>query len=159
MYFSRGPNKIQSPYTLKDIYEDYIKEIDPDSSYYVDYKTFIKLNTEYLQGIVDYLLNTSLAFKLPYRMGSFNIIKKKIYFKFQDKNSMGSIDWPASIIAKKQVFYTNEHSDGYKYLFMWRRDGSRIVNINKYRFIPCRAVKRKLAYYIKNRIRDYFEYK
>jgi hypothetical protein len=141
------------------MYDSYIKNIEVGSPYYVDYKTFINLTTGYFKGIVDYILNTSLPFKLPYRMGYFQIVKKKIYFKYQHKNFIGSIDWPASVKAGIQVFYTNDHTDGYKYLFMWSIEGSRIENITRYRFIPCRAVKRRLAYYIKNKIKDYLEIK
>jgi hypothetical protein len=159
MFFSRGKNKIKGCYTLVKMYQEYIKEIEPDSPYYIDYNTFIKVNTEYLQGIIDYLLNTSLPFKLPYRLGSFQIVKKKIYFKYQQRNYKGSIDWPASIAAGKQVFYTNDHTDGYKYLFYWDRTMCRVENNSRYKFIPCRTVKRRLAYYINNKVRDYLEYK
>lgn len=156
-FFSRGPNKIQHPYTLVDIYNSYISETDPDSPYYVDYNTFMELNKVYLQGIVEYILTTALEFKLPYRLGSFQIIKKKITYKNQHKNFIGSIDWQATNLTGKQVFYTNDHSDGYKYFFTWHREEARVENKSKYRFIPCRTVKRRLAYIIKNKVKDYFE--
>lgn len=159
MFFGRGPNKVKGCYTLKHIYDSYIAGVEVNSPYYVDYKTFVSITTTYLKGIGDYLLETSLPFRLPHRLGSFRVVKKKINFLYQNKNYMGSIDWAASVKVGKQVFYTNDHTGGYKYLFFWDRSNCKINNLSKYRFIPCRTFKRRLASLLKNNIKDYLEYK
>jgi hypothetical protein len=155
-YFSRGPNKIQNPYTLKDMYASYIVGKE-DTPYFIDYNTFIIITTTYFKGVRDYLFTTGLEYKIPYKLGTWQIIKKKINFTNQHKNYAGSIDWPSTLIAGKQVFYTNDHTDGYKYLFKWNIAYARITNISKYKFTPCRAVKRHLAFIVNNKIKYYLE--
>ena len=42
-FFSRGKNKVQSPYTFKEMYLDYISDKDPDSIYYVSYSEYVDI--------------------------------------------------------------------------------------------------------------------
>lgn len=156
MYFGRGKNKIQNPYTIQDIYKEYIKSIDKDSVYDIPYQQYKNVCVAYYKKVMDYLFDTSLSFKLPHNLGTFQITKKKIKAK-NIKKLVNSIDWENTVKYGKQIFHTNEHSGGYRYLFTWDRYPSKMRNIYKYRFVPTRANKRKSAYYIKNKVRDYFD--
>lgn len=156
-YFGRGVNKIQHPYTIQDMYKVYIKDIDEDSPYYVSYKVYKTVLSLYFKKVTDVLFEESLKFKMPNNLGLFQITKKPRNLKTcMTHNSQ--IDWENTIKYGKKIFHVNEHSDGYRYYFTWEKKGM-LKNITKYRFVPTRSNKRKLAYYIKNRIRDYFEVK
>jgi hypothetical protein len=154
MFFGRGKNKIQNCYLLEDFYKDYLQTID-NEKYSLSYKEYKTILAEYFKGIVDVLYNDCVKFKLPNHLGTFQIVKKKGNAK-KTLNNPRSIDWENTHKYGKRVFYVNEHSDGYRYFFTWYKNAS-LKNITKYRFVPTRTNKRKLAYYIKNRIKDYFE--
>jgi hypothetical protein len=152
-------NRYGKPYTYKDMYKSYIKSLEggENSPYYIPYSTYIKINNTYTNYIVNRVLEQSLPFKLGHRLGSFQIVKKKVYAGSQIKYE--SVDWEISRQLHKKVYHLNDHSGGFKYLFWWDRNNAAVVNIRAYKFIPVRTIKRKLAFNIKNKIRDYFEYK
>jgi hypothetical protein len=153
MFYGRTKNKIQSPYTLPDIYKEYIKDIKESSPYYVSYSTFIKITTFYINKIVHVVLDKSMSFYLPCRLGSFQIVKKKT-----KPIGRSFIDWPETERLGKRVLLNNNHTNGYKYLWYWGRSAGGVSNGYLYKFIPARANKRKLAYLLKNRLKDYFEH-
>lgn len=151
-YFSRGKNKVQNPYTIKDFYSQYITENE-----YIDYNIYKKILVSYFKKISNILYEDSLIYYIPNSLGMFQITKKQRNIDtclFHNSQ----IDWENTIKYGKKIYHVNEHSDGYRYYFKWFKKGM-LRNINCYRFIPTRENKRKLAYYIKNRIRDYFEVK
>jgi hypothetical protein len=152
-------NKVQNPYTYKDMYKSYLATFndDIDSPLYLSYSTYVKINNAYTNYILDRVLNKSLVFKLGHRLGSFQIVKKKVYPDSQKKYE--TVDWAVSKQIHKKVYHLNDHSGGFKYLFWWDKRGALITNITGYKFVPIRSVKRRLAYIIKNKIRDYFERK
>ena len=157
-YFGRGKNKVQNPYVLKDIYYKYVNNLHESSLYYVDYNTFVSITTSYIKKIVDVVLDKGMSFHLPARIGDFQIVKKK-----RRPTGERAIDWEQTVKVGKRVFTTNNHTNGYKYLWYWARQDanprlSYVINEYKYRFMPCRANKRKLAFYLKNRIKDYLEH-
>lgn len=157
MFFGRGKNKIQNPYTIQDVYINYLSNCDNDL-YKLKYNIYKNILCDYYKGMIDYLFETSLPYKLPYNLGEFQIIKKRTYASSQN-GRFTSIDWSKTNKVGKTVYHLNDHSNGYKYLFTWNKRQCRSKAIRKYRFIPTRANKRKLAYYIKNKIKDYFEKK
>jgi hypothetical protein len=151
----RGKNKIQKPYTIQDSYKSYKTSIGAEYPYSIDYKTYSLILNLYYKEIAKVLLEEGKPFKLMNNLGTLKIVKKKIKFKSDMYSS--SIDWENSRKYKKIIYHINEHSSGYKYLYMWDRRGAYVTNVNKYKFVPTRNLKRKLAFYIKNKIRDYFE--
>lgn len=152
-FFGRGKNKIQNPYTITEIYKDYYNSLDKDSTYNIPYSLYRKIIEEYFKEVLNVMFEKSLPVRLPCSLGTFQIVKKKV---INNLNRQRFINWKDTVHYKKVIYYTNEHSDSYRYYFMWIKDG-RTKNISKYRFISTRTNKRKLAYYIKNKIRDYFE--
>lgn len=156
MYFSRGPNKIQNPYTIQDMYNEYVSGVDKGSPYEITYLVYKEITTCYFKKIVDHLFNGG-NFRIPHRLGTLQIIKKRVYASSQVKYA-SSIDWEQTIKYGKKVIHLNEHSNGYKYLFMWDKAGANRLNISKYRFVPTRQLKRYLAKLIKSGKKDYIEY-
>lgn len=155
MFFSRGPNKIKDPYTLRQMYQHYISDIEEGSPYDISYSVYVKITTSYLKKIIERLYK-GFKVKLPYKLGKLQIVKKKMYFKSQINKKLG-IDWQATNKYGKVIHHLNEHSSGYKYLYFWDKRGASVHNIGKYRFIPCRDLKRTLAKLIKENKQDYFE--
>jgi len=154
-FFSRGKNKIQVGYTLPNIYSKYIEDVEKNSPYDISYTTYIRITTAYIHKLLDRLYD-GFKILLPYRLGTLQIVKKKMYFKSQLAKGKG-IDWSATNKYGKIIHHLNEHSGGYKYLFYWDRRGSKVKNINSYKFIPTRTLKRTLALLIKKYKKDYFE--
>jgi hypothetical protein len=153
MFHGRTQNKIQNPYTLPDIYQEYIKDIKENSPYYIDYLMFVEITTTYFKKIVNVVMEKSMSFYLPCRVGSFQIVKKKT-----KPIGRSFVNWPETERLGKRVLLTNAHTNGYKYLWFWDRHNGGVSNEYLYRFVPSRANKRKLAYILKNRMRDYFEH-
>jgi hypothetical protein len=155
MFYSRGKNKIQNPITIQDVYLRYIKTVDANSPYYITYTKYVEILSLYLKVARDKIIEEGLTFKIPCHLGSIRVVKKKI--NFAENMYVTSIDWDNTNKYGKIIHYINDHSGGYKYLFMWNKKNAKLKNISKYRFIPTRDNKRTLANRIKNKIRDYFE--
>jgi hypothetical protein len=151
----RSKNRIQNPYIIYDFYKAYKKNIEVDSPYFVTYKQYSTILNLYYKGLSTLLIEHGRAIKLPCNLGVIKIVKKKM--KFSNPMYATSIDWESTRKYKKVIHHINEHSGGYKYLFMWDKQGAYLTNISKYKFVPIRDSKRKLAFYIKNKVRDYFE--
>lgn len=154
MYFSRGLNKIKKPYTINGIYEDYIKDKDKDSPYYITKNEYIEIIEDYTESIVHEIMDKSSIFKMPYRLGTLQIVKLQ---SSNNRNKKYSVDFNLTNKYGKTIYHLNEHSDGYKYMFKWCKLKSVVKNKTKYRFVPSRTNKRQLAVNIKTGTIDYFE--
>lgn len=152
-YFGRGPNRVRSPYTLPDIYKDYIKNIEEGSPYDIDYSTFVDICETFYKGVSEHLLEGGL-YILPYSVGEISITGKRP--KELNKKTL-SIDWEATNKVGKKVYHLNDHSNYYKYRFAWSKVGNHIKNKTKYRLEFTRANKRKLASIIKSGEYNFFE--
>jgi len=140
----RGKNKIQNVLTIKHIYQFYIKDIDRDSKYYIDYRTFRTICEEFNKELSNEILE-GYFFKMPYRLGILRIKKRKIDFN-NLKPDFGEFN--KSEIKNKHL---NEHSNNYYVKYHWnKRFATLIKNRSLYSFIPTRANKRTLAKLIKS---------
>ena len=154
MFYGRSKNKVQNPYTLKDAYKDYIESVDEDSPYFISYELYSLIVEDYIQRIMSEVIDNAGIYKMPYRLGELQVIK---LLSSVNRFNRYSIDYNLTNKYGKTIYHLNEHSHGYKYMFKWRKIDSVVINKYKYRFIPTRTNKRKLAYNIKNNIIDYFE--
>lgn len=141
-------------YTIPSFYNAYIDDVEKNTVYDIPYSTYRQIITEYFQYLRDQLIEESKCVKLPYRLGSVQIIKNKP--KFYDKRSL-RIDYQASKQYDKMIFLTNEHSDFYKYRCYWCKQDMIVPNKTKYQLTMTRANKRNLAQIIKNKVHDYEE--
>lgn len=146
-------NKTKS-YAIPSFYNAYIDDVEKDTVYDIDYGTYRKIVTEYFQYLRDQLIEESKCVRLPYRLGSVQIVKHRP--KYYDKRSL-RIDYQASKQYNKIIFLTNEHSDFYKYRCYWNKQVMLVPNKTKYQLTMTRANKRNLAQIIKNKIHDYEE--
>lgn len=150
----RGKNKIQNVLTIKHIYQFYIKDIDRDSKYYIDYNKFRTICEEFNKELSIEILE-GYFFKMPYRLGTIRIKKRKIDIT-NLKPDFGLFN--KSSLKNKHL---NEHSGNFYVKYHWNKIQSAIVkNRAMYSFIPTRANKRTLAKLIKSdslQINKYFE--
>jgi len=154
MFRGRGPNKLQNPYVLRDMYNEYIKDIDEDSLYYIDWDKYKQIQVEMFKEIMRRILETSSEFQLPYKLGTLSVIKKMP--KAWDSKHL-TLDYKASDEFGKSLYLLNEHSDGYKMRFRWSKRRSLTKNKSFYKFIASRDNKRKMCFLIKEGKTDYFE--
>lgn len=146
-------NKTKS-YTIPSFYNDYLDSIEKDTVYDIPYEQYRKIVTDYFLYLRDELLEKSKCVKLPYRLGSIQIIKSRP--KYLDKRSL-RIDYQATKQYNKLIFLTNDHSDYFKYRCYWDKHDMITPNKTKYQLIMTRANKRDLAARIKSKRNDYVE--
>ena len=147
-------NYDRKSYTIADFYISYKSYIEENTPYDVDLKTFKSIVTDYFKYIRDEVMLQSKEVKLPYRMGTLQIVKH-LPKEFTGKSLR--YDWKATKELGKPVYYLNDHSQGYKYRFFWSKQDCNIPNRIKYMFVASRANKRNLAQIIYNRQCDYIE--
>ena len=160
----RGPNKIQNPYTLKDIYLDYIKDKEYGSPYYLSFKEYHDICEDYYKWIVSQIIDKSKIIKLPFRLGHLYVGKKKpamlsgatLPYDKHPMNSLG-INWKETKRLGKWVHHINDHTGGYKFRFLWSKIECFVVNREFYRLVLTRTNKRYLAKVIKSGNNDYLE--
>jgi hypothetical protein len=154
MFFSRGKNKVQNPYTVKEIYSFYIDDVGENSLYYVEQVEYCDIVYDFYKGIIEAVIRNNYCFKLPFGLGEFSILKTKIKL---DKLNILSVDWTHTVENGKYIYHLNEHTNGYKYFFYWSKKNKRAKNLYYYKLVMTRANKRLLAKLIKSGKYDYFE--
>ena len=93
-------------------------------------------------------------FKMPYRLGTLRIKKKKM--NYSKKNKL-KINWLETNKHKKVIYHLNDHTDGFNYRWFWSKINAVIKNKSVYSFQATRTNKRRLAGLLKNKKVDYFE--
>lgn len=151
MFFSRGPNKIQKPYTFREMYDNYIADKEEGSLYYVTYKEYVDICSLFYQSISKAIIEEGIKFKLPFCLGEVYIVKKKT----RTKGKL-PIDWQLTVKEGKKVYNLNEHTGGFGYVFFWTKPYN-LKYKSTYRLVFTRANKRGLAKAIKQYNKDYFE--
>lgn len=159
----RGPNVVQHPYLLRDMYVDYIKDKERNSPYWVSLEDYQNICGIYYKELMSKMIMESKVIKLPFRMGNIHVGKRKPAILSGAKtpleypmNALG-IDWKESKRLGKWVRYINDHTDGFKYRFFWSKKTCMVVNREFYRLVFSRANKRLLASVIKSGVTDYLE--
>lgn len=151
----KSKNKIQNVLTLKHSYQYYIKDIDKESSNYVDYKLYKSICTDFNKLLIESLVEDGKSFQVPYRLGILRIRKRKI-----DLNNLRPNFGLFNKTGIKTV-HLNEHSGGFYGKYHWNKTSSIVKNKTIYSFIPTRANLRYLSKVIKEggkpQVNKYFE--
>lgn len=140
--------------TIADFYIRYKQNIEQDTVYDVDLKTYKAIVTDYFKYIRDQIMLECKEFKLPCRLGTLQIVKH------QPKEFTGKslrFDWKATKESGKPVYLLNDHSNYFKYRFFWSKKDCLLTNKTRYQFVASRENKRNLAQLIINQIKDYPE--
>lgn len=141
-------------YTGKDFYKSYIDYVGDNPLYQVEYRVFRDIINDYFKYLRDELIENGKEIKLPCRLGTLSIVKHKP--KEYSGRSL-RIDYAETKKVGKVVYHLNEITNGYKFRFYWNKHNTLVKNKTKYQLVMTRANKRRLAYILKNRIRDYIE--
>ena len=119
----------------------------------VDYDTYKRILVEMCTVILEYVLNRSEGFKMPFGLGFIQVGKYRP--KSLTASSL-SVDYKASKEYNKTIYHLNEHSDGYKYRLFWSKIPRTFPSRYKYQLGLVRENKRRLAQLIFNK-HDYIE--
>lgn len=90
--------------------------------------------------------------KLPHGFGSLAINKKKQKYKITIKGKdkiLLAVNWQESRRLGKKIYYTNSHTDGYRYKWYWLKSDVFITDTYIWGFTPSRINSRKLAQLLK----------
>lgn len=105
----------------------------------------------YSEVLRDYILETGEKCKLPYGLGELSINKKKqCRFTGKDKKFIAlAIDWQASRKYGKRIYNMNDHTEGYRFKWIWFKSKALFKLSKLWMFKPSRVTSRKIAEYIK----------
>lgn len=120
----------------------------------VAYDTYREIILSYFRFLSNQIVEEGRVVELPCRLGVIRIIKHKP--KTLSGDSL-CVDFKNTKDLSKTIFHLNEHTRGFKYRFLWSKQEAIFINKSKYQLIMSRANKRRLAYILKNRLRDYSE--
>jgi len=150
----RGKGLISNTLGPRDSFKEFDNDQAPGSLFYIDYRTYRAVIEEFNKKTVNDILTNTGELKLPYRLGSVRIQKKKMKFE----TSKMKIDWQATRKVGTKIYHMNDHRDNYQYRWYWRKKDVIVKNKTLYCFIASRANKRELARLLKtDRSIDYFE--
>lgn len=136
--------------TLVELHRDgEVNDIIDEKSYKDIWKCFAK-------KLIHSLIFEGLCYKLPHRLGTFQIMKK------QTKREKRMIDFNATRKHGVTIYHNNKHSDGYYVLMHWNKDYPIGCFVNKklFKLKLTRHNSRYLSSSVKehNTINKYFEF-
>lgn len=146
--------KDSKSYTVLHIYNSYVNDMGGNPIYEVDYNTYRSIVCDYLKWIVKEVLYKSSEIKLPSRVGSVLVVKKR---PLKNSRKFYNVDFKSTNELGKTILHLNEHSDGFRYRFRWRREYVALKNKSLYEMVMSRTNKRTLAHIIKNKLNDFIE--
>lgn len=154
----RGKNVIQKPLTLVHSYQFYIKDIQPESKYNIEYKIYRSICEDANKLLMSQIIEDGWFFRMPYRLGVIRLKKRKVDFK-NLKPDFGLFNKSSEEYKNKHL---NDHSGNYYVKFYWNKKLATIIkNKTAYSFIPTRFNKRSLAALLKRegilQINKYFD--
>ena len=131
----------------------------------VDISQYRDITNRYLLYLVDKLLGNGKV-KLPLELGTIVFEGKKIKIRFNEDGQVANlhIDWKSTKEFwneypekenKEYIYFDNDHTNGIRYRFKWKHLGNKLKFKRFYTFIPCRALKRKIAKLIKEENKEY----
>jgi hypothetical protein len=134
------------------------KHIHPDSPYYISRPKYGEVISAINSEIMNLVIDKGFKFKMPSRMGTIEIRKKKSVTYIDDNGNFINnlpVDWGATnklwkedsdaAEKKKLIRHTNPHTRGYVARFYLDKGAANFKNKRIYKFSPCREAQRDLA--------------
>lgn len=153
-------NQFKTAVKLTDVYKFYCKKYGTASITGVTQHTFSAVIKEFNLYIGDQIIKGDRMI-LPFGLGTLEVEKKKQRYQVNDgkiNTKPLMIDWPSTYEywkkneeackSKKLLYYTNDHSDNYRYKIRWDKYGILANKIRIYSFDATRHLSRRLAAYI-----------
>lgn len=141
---------------LRDSYKHYKSEVKES----VDIKVYLEIASEFMKFIMKKVFD-GFEVKLPARLGSFQIIGRKVKPKLNEEGEIANLapDWvktkalwesnPKAKLNKELVYCFNEHTNGVRYKFLWSKKNVNVINKGIYSIKFSRANKRKINELVK----------
>ena len=127
------------------------------------YKQFSDIVYGYTNEFRLYILESGDICKLPYGLGYFTVVKKKIkrYKNYLDPEGKPyinlSVDWKSTKKEGKKIYHMNFHTDGFKCRWFWHIGSSRFYQSSNTVFKACRKTSRLLAEYLNKPNSEYLQ--
>lgn len=140
---------------ITDIYKKYVDRK------YIKEKEYKKIIDMFFDFVLDKVFKGDFVF-LPLRLGCLYVSGKKTKIKVVDGKVAGlAIDWKHTNENLKngidrRVYFLNEHTNGYRYKFIFSKKGAYVHNKLLYNFRLSKKRKRQLS---KNILSGKYEYK
>lgn len=119
----------------------------------ITFEAYKKIIYTYNSMLVTHLLETGEKIKLPYGLGEIvvNKYKPKRYKILPDGTEKInlSVDWQETKKQGKYVYHLNQHTEGYKFYWMWNYWKARLKFSFIWKFEMCRTNSRLLKTYLK----------
>lgn len=181
--YKRSKGKLNSDYSISDIYKYYIKQLSEnsknlplgstykDTDFYLPSKIFAKICADINERILLRVIEHNDEIKLPYRIGSLSVRKYKTKVKLDSEGEVIKdnlpVDYkatkelwandPAALEARTKIYNLNEHFDGYRTRFHWEKKLCNFKHIKIYKLRIARHYRRHLAKCIKQNKVDYYD--
>jgi len=122
----------------------------------VELKDFKNIQNDYVKFFMDKIFEGE-TMMLPCRFGSIRIKGKKRVIKRDAEGRINNlpVDWkatkayweefPEAKEQRKRLFFSNEHTDGYSYKFLWSKKDAYFKNKFMYYITLSRQHKKKLS--------------
>lgn len=142
---------------IRSSYKYYKSEVDNP----VDIKTYLIIVSDFIQFLMNKVFD-GFEVKLPARLGSFQIIGRKVKPKLDEEGNIIGLapnwaetkklwDRDKEAKDKKELVYCfNEHTNGVKYKFLWSKRNVNVKNKGIYSIKFSRANKRRINDLLKN---------
>lgn len=170
----RTKGKYNSNFGAKDCYLKYISGLDKqdlpfgtnykDTSYDIKFTLYKQIVKDLNKKVIEALILKNYEFTIPFRMGELSVKKRKTKVRLDENGNVLKSKLPVDYKATKElwaidpqakeehikIYLFNEHFDGYRCLFYWKKRDINTSGIKPYCFRPTREHKRNLAFQIKN---------
>jgi len=164
MSYLRGEGKTNTDFGTTLAYQNLIKN-NPELKGKVTPELHSKILHQFHILLLNKMIQEAYIFSMP-GMGTIAVKRRKIKIRFEPDGRLRTYNlpvdynetlklWkrdPVAAKSKRLVFFSNDHTNGWRYTWHWHRNTRK--NFSLYKFIPCRNMKRQLAKALKNVHKD-----
>lgn len=149
--------QVKEGYSLSHAYRFYKKNVAKKAQKFkIGEKEYKEISKEYINTIVDLMLEKGQVITLPYGLGDLKIRRSLTIPEFGLSNSDRDlkIDWFSTnklwrenpeLKKKQYVYFLNEHSDGWYAVWHWVKFNIKIKGRRSYSFDPTWTNRRRLT--------------
>lgn len=126
---------------------DQFRRDNPDID--ISFACFQEIIYSFSYMLRDAVLTTGEVVRIPFGMGELSINKNRTRKYNLFNRIVLPIDWPQTMKEGHYIYHHNEHTEGYKFKWIWFRNAARFKYSKFWQFKPNRSSSRTLARYLK----------
>jgi hypothetical protein len=169
----RTKGKLKADLGCKKMYKYYLKNIksvesiaggETTGSYKLTQKEYTSILKDINKKITEVIIKENFEYKIPCNLGTISMKQSKVNYELDEKGELVvsnlSIDFKAtkdlwnndeeSARLKRVVYHTNEHTNGNRMAYWWKKSKKCPFGMRPYYFLPCREMKRTPARLLKD---------